>query len=150
MKISEKEFLKKVDVAKGCWTWKGAISASGYGTMMLLGKTTLAHRISYELFKGKIPAGMVIDHKCKNKVCVNPQHLRVVTHKQNTLENSNSLPAVNAQKTHCEHGHPLKGENLIIRIRDDGRKMRACRICSRGWWRESKRRFAAILKGKTP
>jgi HNH endonuclease len=148
MRASKERLMKNVSVSSDCWVWMGATSSSGYGTMEVSGKTASVHRVSYELFKGEIPAGMVIDHICKNRICVNPDHLRVVTHKQNTLENSNASAAINAKKTHCVNGHPLEGDNLIVKKGKNGNETRACRTCARHWWRENWRKKSRnLLKG---
>lgn len=62
-----------------CWPWKKTPHAHGYGTFCDGGRNLPAHRVSYELSKGPIPKGRVIDHKCRNPICVNPDHLQVVT-----------------------------------------------------------------------
>lgn len=79
----EERFWQKVDKSGSCWEWMAGTNA-GYGSMSHEGKPKLAHRHSYELANGSIPEGMQIDHKCHNRLCVNPGHLRVVTNKQNT------------------------------------------------------------------
>lgn len=66
----------------GCWLWMGALTF-GYGRFWVNGRNARAHRISYEAFVGPIPDGLVIDHTCRQKSCVNPEHLEVVTHKEN-------------------------------------------------------------------
>lgn len=105
------------------------------------------HRIIYEALHGPIPDGLQIDHLCRNKVCCNPHHLEPVTARENILR-SNGQGAVNARKTHCIHGHPLEGDNLVIGL--DG--ARRCLVClrDRGRRHQQKRRAAeAILKGPT-
>ena len=85
----EERFWAKVDRTVECWLWTGAqvISKSGrYGKLKTDGKMKYAHRVSYEMSVGEIPAGMQIDHLCHNTLCVNPFHLRAVTQKQN-MEN---------------------------------------------------------------
>ena len=67
----------------GCWVWPGRLTPDGYGQCRYIGKSMLAHRLSYELHVGPIPAGLTIDHLCRNRCCVNPDHLELVTHKQN-------------------------------------------------------------------
>lgn len=67
----------------GCWEWTGYRSPDGYGRIRAYGETRLAHRMSYELFKERIPSGLFLDHKCFNRACINPEHLRPVTNKQN-------------------------------------------------------------------
>ena len=92
-----------------CWVWLGATQNCGYGYFgRRVGgkcKNTLAHRHSYESFKGPIPAGLTIDHLCFNKRCVNPSHLEAVPNGVNNAR-GNSLSARNARKTHCPKGHP--------------------------------------------
>ena len=118
------------DPNSGCWLWLLPALKFEYGSFYdrEKGKCVLAHRWSYEYYKGEIPPGLVIDHKCRNKACVNPNHLRVVTIATNTLENSTSASALNKQKTHCYKGHPLSGDNLISRIAEKGK--RRCRTCT--------------------
>ena len=69
---------------KGCWIWSGPRHPSGYGSIKWGGKATVAHRVVYTLLKGPIPDGMVIDHLCSVKMCVNPEHLDPVTSSTNT------------------------------------------------------------------
>ena len=70
--------------SNGCWIWTGAIHKSGYGQIKWKGKSTVAHRVMYTIFKGEIPKGLVIDHLCNIKKCVNPEHLEAVTTSENT------------------------------------------------------------------
>lgn len=122
-------FIKQgeLDRFNSCWDkvgdcnlWNGALDKDGYGSFYFRKKGRRAHRVSYYFSKGDIPDGMVVDHICKNRSCVNADHLRVITPTQNSLENSNSVGAVNAKKTHCPYGHPLD--------RKYGRQ-RYCSIC---------------------
>lgn len=118
----------------GCWLWVGVIKHAGYGGMGSgTGplKSCSAHRVAWELYRGPIPEGMQIDHICRVRSCVNPDHLRVVTPRQNTLENSLSPSALNAAKTHCSRGHPLSGDNLIIERPGPTQTRRSCRSCQR-------------------
>lgn len=105
----------------GCWLWTACLDQYGYGDSKL-GK---AHRLVYELLVGQIPAGMVMDHKCRVRCCVRPDHLRVVSKKVNAVENSLGPTAINAGKVRCKRGHPLVAGNLIPH--DDGR--RECATC---------------------
>ncbi len=69
---------------RGCWIWSGAVHPSGYGQVKWKGKSTVAHRVTYSLIKGEIPEGLILDHLCSVKLCVNPEHLEPVTYKVNT------------------------------------------------------------------
>lgn len=82
---AEDRFWSKVDTAGFCWWWQGCKVPSGYGTFYYNGARHYAHRIAYELTKGFIPEGLVIDHLCREPSCVNPSHLEVVTHRENVL-----------------------------------------------------------------
>lgn len=99
-------FATKVNVTDACHLWTGAINSKGYGTLKIrntAGKwvSGLAHRFAYEQAFGHIPAGMVVDHECRIRSCVNPAHLRAATNKQN-LENreSSSMRGVTWNKKH--------------------------------------------------
>lgn len=121
----------------GCWEYIGKIARNGYGVFTeYVGIKSqndnichLAHRFSYELFKGKIPKGLQIDHLCRNRKCVNPDHMEIVTAKENTARGF-SPASLNARKTHCNKGHELIGENLVTRARGINTK-RECRACNR-------------------
>lgn len=121
-------FWEKVDRAGGdgaCWPWL-ASTRHGYGQYgVAKGHIAQAHRYAYELAVGPIPAGLEIDHLCRNTRCVNPNHLEAVTGRVNSLR-SMSLMAINARKTHCKRGHALDGANLYRYG-----QARQCRTCRR-------------------
>lgn len=84
----EERFWAKVDTSGECWTWTACLKSNGYGSFRLLGSMRLAHRVAYEMEVGPIPEGMQIDHKCHNRACVRPEHLRLATHAQNQANRS--------------------------------------------------------------
>lgn len=128
----------------GCWLWMGAIALSRggkqYGLLHCDGRLQMAHRISYEMEVLPIPSGLVIDHKCRNTLCVNPYHLEPVTSKENTRRGTVAEAARQTQlsKTHCPQGHPFAGDNLYVK--PNGR--RECRACVRASGRRYKARKA--------
>ena len=83
MSADEVAFWSKVDDSGNCWEWTGSKNTAGYGLFRSDAKSRAAHRISYELHKGSIPEGSLIDHQCHNPGCVNPSHLVLATIKQN-------------------------------------------------------------------
>jgi hypothetical protein len=125
-------FMEKVRKTDSCWLWAGHETADGYGKFSWNRGyqviTRHVHRVAYELFVGPIPKGLTIDHLCRNKLCVNPDHLEAVTNRENILR-SDGITAVHARKKTCIHGHPLEGYNLIIRQMPNGGLMRQCREC---------------------
>lgn len=79
----EERFWASVDKSGRCWKWTEALNDSGYGIIRIGKKSVRAHRFAWELLVGVIPEGMQIDHRCRHRECVRPEHLRVVTNKQN-------------------------------------------------------------------
>jgi hypothetical protein len=99
-------FASKIHIeTSGCWRWLGRISTRGYGRF---GMSEYAHRFSYTLFVGPVPDGLVLDHLCRNRWCVNPEHLEAVTSREN-IERGNK--AGRPPKTHCIRGHAFTPEN---------------------------------------
>jgi hypothetical protein len=79
----QERFWSKVEKTDGCWLWRGALNSEGYGNFWDSGKHRGAHRIAWELSHGEIPDGMQIDHICRKRSCVRPDHLRLASNKQN-------------------------------------------------------------------
>jgi len=121
--ITEKEALayrKKVKVRgpDECWPWSGAHNSRGYGTCQVDGHNVQAHRVAYRLTVGEIPAGLVLDHLCRNRWCQNPTHLEPVTCKENIRRGK-------LYRSHCSAGHELTEDN-IQRTKDG---YRVCLTC---------------------
>lgn len=103
----------------GCWLWTGSLSNKGYGLFYLNGKSCRAHRVSWEIFKTPIPAGMLVCHTCDNPPCVNPDHLYVGTPRDNTQD---MLRRGRMASTSGEqHGNSKLTELDVMAIRADPR-----------------------------
>ena len=82
-KTAEERFWEKVDKTDECWLWTGACERKGYGRFGYGGKLVRVHRLAYEWSYGEIPEGLHVDHRCHQRNCVRPEHLRLVTNAQN-------------------------------------------------------------------
>lgn len=136
--VSE-EFLERflssfaTDPMSGCWLWLKSVTLSGYGQVSIYRRSAVAHRVSYELFVGRIPFGLTLDHLCRTRCCINPKHLDPVSRGENVRRGDAGL-ARGLQlrsKTICPRGHEYSGANLRIRTRVNGEVYRACRACIR-------------------
>lgn len=116
-----------------CWPWLGNIALTGYGRISIGNRLQYAHRIAYTLAKGPILGGLTIDHLCRNRACVNPAHLEMVTLSENIRRAGlHGIAAIHAVKDTCPQGHPYDG--LYVH---SGRRQRTCRTCAR----EANRRY---------
>lgn len=120
-----RRLLAKFTVGEDCWIWHAATNGGGYGAVKIAGKMEPAHRVVYEILVGPIPDGLHLDHLCRRRRCVRPDHLEPVTNGEN-LRRGNGWSGINARKTECAQGHPYNEENTRIRSRGSGRDCRAC------------------------
>ena len=117
-------FWDRVEVTGACWNWLGALNRNGYGAVKLSGKMYLVHRVSYGVLVGEI-GPQQLDHVCRNRRCLNPDHLEAVTQRVNILRGF-SAAARQARQTECIHGHAFDSTNTYWY--SEGRR-RACRTC---------------------
>lgn len=141
--FNEALFWSKVDKTDTCWLWTGYLNRDGYGEYKsdyLV--TRLVHRISYGLDTGSLPKNLQLDHLCRNRHCVNPDHMEPVTGIVNTRRSNVGLHE--SSKTECPHGHPYDDENTL-----HYRGKRFCRTCKKRSNREGQARRRAATKEKT-
>lgn len=148
MKSLSQRFEEKYQAIpwSGCWIWTAGVDEYGYGVIKAENKGNKkyrAHRVSYELYRSKIPEGLVLDHICRTPSCVNPDHLKIVTLKENSLCGFGYM-ANFARRTHCNHGHEFTEENTVYRNGNDGARHRRCRTCHNEETKNYKRKLRAI------
>lgn len=116
-------FWTKVNKTDTCWLWTAG-KWQGYGRYRAGTRNVLAHKHAYELANGPIPAGLELDHLCRVRECVRPDHLEAVTHAENVRRGNGGMPA----RLTCRQGHRYEGDNIYYR--PDGRG-RDCYTCIR-------------------
>lgn len=139
---AEQRFWPKVGPPEsgGCRRWTGYLNPrTGYGQFNLGNQSTgLAHRVAYTLACGVIPDGMQLDHLCRNRWCVNPEHLEPVTATENARRGDAGLNQ--RSKTHCPKGHPYDEANTYLYPAG----FRRCRTCAREHDRKYRRGKRAV------
>ena len=136
-----RDFWSKAEVRgpAECWPWQRSTNGRGYGRVRVNGKQTGAHRVAYEFRKGPIPAGLEIDHLCRQRSCVNPDHLEAVRHQVNVLRGVGASAQCARQIT-CKNGHPFTV----------GRRQRACLQCNAAsraaWWQRNPEKIAEYVQ----
>ncbi len=137
-------FWSKVNkgASTDCWEWTAKIERNGYGRFWVNGHSVSAHRFAYELTHGPIPKGLTIDHLCRNRTCVNPAHMELVSLRTNVLRGS-GFTAQFAKKTHCPQGHPYD----LFNMRINRRGARLCRECER---ERNRKLFKLYGRRRTP
>ncbi len=145
----DQRFWSKVVKTDGCWIWQGALASNGYGRFSINNRRYPAHRLAYQDAIGPIEDGLVMDHLCRNRACVNPLHLEPVTNQENIKRGIGGamLKARNDAITECPRGHPYTPENT----RRDRKGSRNCRTCDKAnaaRWTEKRRARASLLSEK--
>ena len=139
--VSRRAFEKIEKHESGCWLWTGAKKTAGYGNMLVI-----AHRFVYELLVGPIPDGMHLDHfGCDNPSCVNPEHMRIATPRENTFRAEKNPAAIHSKTESCPQGHPYDEENTYLYTDKQGFPHRLCRACRRD--KNHTRQVARAKKG---
>lgn len=125
LKRARTDYLAHYEVNNGCWQWLGAtVGQKGYGNIRPRpGRAMMAHRLFYIFHKGAIPKGLVLDHLCRNRLCVNPAHLEPVTNKENILRGEGPA-AKAARQAVCKNGHPFDSFRM-----KGATPFRSCSIC---------------------
>lgn len=130
--VSERFDRSTTHTDNGCIVWTAYVAPDGYARFWARGRKWVAHRFAWIEAHGEIPEGHDVDHLCRNRRCVNLDHLEVVTHRENIVRGHGPrlISERAARVTHCRRGHPYDQENTRWRTKD-GCRYRQCRACTR-------------------
>lgn len=129
LRLSFRDRLATYSGDNYCWLWPQKTGAGGYAYTSVpdgnkpKGKRVSAHRLAWEILRGPIPKGLVLDHLCRNRHCINPAHMEAVTQGEN-LKRGETRTAENVRKTKCPQGHPY---DIFLTV--SGGPARRCSIC---------------------
>ena len=140
-KAVAERFWSKVDATGICWEWTAARTDQGYGNFWVGPFYVGAHRWAYQALVGPIPDGLELDHLCRNRACVNPDHLDPVTRAVNLNRGAKGT------RRYCLAGHPMRGDNLYV----SPKGIRICKTCRMLRAREfrARRRLVNYAQGRT-
>lgn len=127
-------FADRIEVGD-CWLWTGSKQKNGYPHRVHVdGVKAYPYRHFYSTLVGPIPIDYEIDHLCRVRTCVNPDHLEAVPHAVNMSRGGKGNGQNMRAKTHCPKGHPYEGDNLLITKEANGSPSRTCRACRKVVW----------------
>lgn len=122
-------FWLKVEKTNGCWIWTGC-KANGYGIVGIAYETWFAHRVAWVSKNGQLSSDLQLDHLCRDRACVNPDHLDPVPQAVNMIR-GDGWGGVNSRKTHCPQGHEYTDRNTYVIPSTNGRMCRICKASGR-------------------
>lgn len=128
-------FWSKVDASGDCWEWQASKYWNGYGQAKLNGRGMNAHRVAWLILRGEIANGLQLDHLCRNRSCVNPDHMEPVSRRENILRGISPV-AVNFHRFQCKNGHPFDLDNTKM-LSGNRRCVKCNRMRSLEWWRRN-------------
>lgn len=134
--VANRLIANRIVTDRGCWVWTALLDHDGYSRISVGGKMRIGHRVAYEAFRGPIPPGLTLDHLCRNRTCINPDHLEPVTLAENISRGAHP----NKSKTHCLRGHLFDYKNTKI----DAGGWRQCRACASIRQKEARARRAYL------